>query len=395
MIRTVLTTVVVLGAAIIVPSSSAAAPTAPAFLQGHVDTAVAASARAATSGALTDVRSQAGAVVTVYQFPDMIGVRAGQVVPLAVLGHATTDRAGDYRLDIAQSPATARAAFNGGWVNAEVDVTGPTGATQTTFVSRRWSGTAWTRNNAAAAVARTTIPVNSTGRGIVGQVVPPTITPAGGAPGAHCNDFVVDKAVREWATVLEFHNSRNTTGNWTYGKQADSSIGIAVQGSSGWGQVSGSAQVSNTHVRSVYVNPINGHFGRYAQTIFTFAKGHLRRGIRCGNPPEQVRPTGWEGDGERWIGDSSGATCNNGNRVHFRVPYSLNGGAETSDQHAAVFSRGVTFGGDVTGGSSVSVTSTSGYSQNVDLAWSWSKGGGVMCGTNTYPAKADIVYLSP
>lgn len=288
-----------------------------------------------------------------------------------------TDTAGpDGRFTIsAPDPAAlARLAGPDGWLDLDVEANTPRSSGATVF-SRRVRALAGT-------AAGTSQPTNAPFLRVAARQVTPVGARTATAPGP-CGDNasprVTKLASQESPTVIgELNNAyRDTTARFSYGRQADSDIGVGVSADGKGFSASGSVHVSNENSSAVAAN-VRGPYARRIRSDFRYGK--YRKDFYTARCPDQTIVRA-----EEWISGVSDRKQRGTINVCRRGDGSPSfiGGAEfqRASKRAVTWAGGVSVFG-------AGLTVRSGFSRNVQISFNF---GGprnrrhILCGSGGRP----------
>jgi hypothetical protein len=291
------------------------------------------------------------------------------------LAQTTTDANGAYSIALANTPdLVAAESANGGYVNFDLLAGGTV-----TSLSRQWLNNTWSQEwSSSPAMARIRLAAS---RGTRDSYPPAPCNGYGGLP----EKTLVSKSTA-WTTVGEFHAANDTTGFFSYGNTADSTIGAGFQTPGNpWGIV-GSVHISNTKSASAKIVLRRGpKYGRRENTQMQY--GYYKWGCSGFN-----HTWGYEVDALQWTGSSQDGSDNS----------NLDGGCSNSPYrasfaHNSTFERSSYRAVDFNGAAGVfgaTLDAHSGYSQNVVLHWDFGSNNIAhwLCGDDNYVTSSQRVF---
>jgi hypothetical protein len=306
-------------------------------------------------------------------------------VPLAK-GHA--DNSGHFRLALPNDAALApAAASNDGWLNfdlrTEVD-----GAPTFYSFSRKWDGVHWITPDGEPAFKDPTELRAALTRPL-GKA-----TDAKRVAGPPCTWNWV-KSWTAYDRIGELHAASDVKGTFSYGRTADSDIGVGFKyNNNGWTQ-SGTAHVGTTSSGESGFSLVS-NFHSHIKSQFGHAEYEYRADGAC--PGTGARYTARRVVPGNWLGGAvTGASFPN---WHCNDP-------DHGGRYPTNFGRGATFARSTgravrwSGGvelpiAGLNLSMQSGYSNNVDLKWQMGRSRAVyeLCGMDGYPTQSSIIYSS-
>ncbi len=312
----------------------------------------------------------ARADVTLYAWPRNSSLsklrRPGQVVPVRVVGTATTTASGQYAIAVSSPVALRSSAMPNGIVNLEVDALTRTAYASFSF-SRRLVQTAYGTEIATASPDG------------VSRVAAPERADLQLIPLAHALPRVPTSCV--WAYIKTFSPTATvigatydtttaTTQTFIYGRGQSSSLGVSTSNTGSYGTFTASGTASYDTSSTTQFPSSTGAVSTHYLTDFSHSEyGQLCQHIN-GYQHYQTRVTEWDG------GATTGGT--GAPTAHF-CSYYLRGTVFTkTDSSAFVFSGGFTI--PVIG---VSLSAQTGYSVNATVVYNLGLSH-YLCGTNDY-----------
>lgn len=307
--------------------------------------------------------------VVAYAWP----LRGGtQTLPEA--GRATAGPDGRFTISASDPAALSRLAGPDGWLDLDVEADTPRSSGSTVF-SRRV-------RVAAGTAASASMPANAPFLRVAAREVTPGGAHTATAPGP-CGDNASPKvtklASQSSPTVIgELNNAyRDTTARFSYGRQADSDIGVGVSVAGGPFSVEGSVHIANDNSVSVAQNAP----GRFARKILSdFRYGKYRKHFRTPRCPDQTMVKA-----EEWLSGIS-------NRKQRRtINVCRRGSSSPSFAGRSEFHRNTKRAVTWAGGASVfgaGLTVRSGFSRNVQTSFTFggsTRRGHVLCGSGGRP----------
>jgi hypothetical protein len=301
--------------------------------------------------------SVAGVRVIVYAQPlatVLSKLRPGDRVPEQVVGTATSSASGQYSVTIS-NPAALRSSADDGLVNLQVMAFG-NGSYATTGFSRK-------------IVADGLAP--EFGKPVAGFAVAklrlePVKEPNALKPPPCGTLYLIQNYGPKLTVVGGVYSTVNGNDmNLTYGTDAHSNIGFAVQGAGGGWSESGSFGYDSTG--TVFFPPESNVTADVHETLYTFGE----YGVVCG--ANEVKAQN-EAGGTKTVGSDPPA-------AHFCTPYEKNSGFSKANTEAFTFQGGV----DLTKTLGISLSANTGYSTTVTLTYTYPRAAAVACGTHDYP----------
>jgi hypothetical protein len=299
----------------------------------------------------------AGVRVIVYAQPletVLAKLRPGDRVPQQVVGTATSSASGQYSVTIS-NPAALRSSADDGLVNLQVMAFGK-GSYATTGFSRK-------------IVAHGLAP--EFGKPVAGFAVAklrlaPVKEPNALKPPPCGTLYLIQNYGPKWTVVGGVYSTVNGNDmNLTYGTDAHSNIGFAVQGPGGGWSESGSFGYDATG--TVYFPQESNITADVHETLYTFGE----YGVVCG--ANEVKAQN-EAGGTKTVGSDPPA-------AHICTPYERNSGFSKANTEAFTFQGGV----DLTKTIGISLSANTGNSTTVTLTYTYPRAAAVACGTHDYP----------
>jgi hypothetical protein len=296
----------------------------------------------------------AGTVALWYQDPDR-----GELV-LAASTNVGPD--GRYQLRTNAGSLRRLAAQNGGWLN--LLVAGGSEATQgSVAITRRLAGGAWSGPNGELAkdiVAAE--PLTAAERPAARAFAASAAEPSTAVVRARSIGTCWSDLIATWSgyTIIgELHTWTDETATWTYGRTADSDIGVGISyDGKAWKQT-GSFHVGSTNASSV-TKSAGSRYGRLLASKFQFKKYQLI-GYCPFLPNYEITPTRWlSGLVEGAYVRNYDGYCGSYYKAH-ATEFGRNTSWTRDDKAYATFSAAVTAFGVV------SLTARSGLSTNVKM----------------------------
>jgi Concanavalin A-like lectin/glucanases superfamily len=333
-------------------------------------------------GTVTDAAGDpiAGARVALYPHLATHGV-----VRPGALATATTDAGGVYQITLPDAGAVAALADANGWIGLTREVLA-NGADTSAAVERTYDDVngVWLDEDGSVAPATTVVDPASEATTMLARPIPAAgfclqLTVATGRP------------VMGETTIAELHAWADTTVTFTYGRTADSTIGVGYSrnGSTGW-SLSGSQHVSNNaSARSPSYGPA---YGKVERGQFNYQKYKILN--TCSGITYKVAPTVWTGGIDNGGANVAAADghCLDSDYAGKRASWDGGSGAafDTTREKAATYGAAVTVFG-------AQLSARSGFSSNVHIHWHFVTPGVThwLCGSNNVPALAAIVYAGP
>jgi hypothetical protein len=308
-----------------------------------------------------------------------------------VASTARTARTGTAALR-ADPGALAGFADGTGYVNFEA-MTVVGGAPRFASFSRRWTGVAWVDRNAVPAARPVTISTaepTATAKATNAPAMTHVRLDPAAAASSEVPCYWYDDSVGKASTKIgEYHTGRNTSGDFAYGRGADSDISVGYNYGSSW-SLGGTGHVGNSRATAVVFDR-KANFHRQLRSYFDYVHWHLTLGPSCassknfGKRYTKVTPSKWVG------GSAEGATIKGpfcrGSKG--RVPNAPNTHFYRGDE------RAYTYGGAASPWGA-GVSATSGYSTRVDMHWKFGSSRKVrhwLCGTPNIN-ESKIVYAA-
>lgn len=194
--------------------------------------------------------------------------------------------------------------------------------------------------------------------------------------------------------VGELHTWDDMTGEWTYGKTADSEIEVGVKGGSGDFQGSGFIAVRNSLSNAVWATE-SVRFGKQWKTNMKYVTERTKTtcGFWSSDPTYKIRATEWLAglvDGmDVSGGDGPAAAEQNIAHRSCWTQSSVDKGFEKISGKGYLYSAAASVGG-------FSARATSGYSTNLKTKWTFgsSKDYYFLFGTEAHPTTARVAYAS-
>jgi len=206
--------------------------------------------------------------------------------------------------------------------------------------------------------------------------------------------FVVESRPDLDSIVVEYHKSKNTTGGWKYGKKADSDFEIGVQKPGENWTASGNVHVSTGRSTSSGLKETDkAARGYYGKTEMEYVKGITKaygagtgqcQGTSVYPGTRHLIAVAWNGGATR-SGNLSQYDCNDKPQKDFAVNMAKGGEFTTESSKAEKYEYAADFKFVMLGGSS-------GFSESVELTWSWDHGAGKICGKDKKPARGPSIF---
>lgn len=282
--------------------------------------------------------------------------------------------------------AQAAAAQNGGYVNFEVDVMG-NGVQYASFFSKEWVNGAWVDGNATPVSGlKARLALGTAGVARLPARRSRLVTAVDPPPQCSKTYTPITAEQTDLTTMGELHSAAGEAEDFTYGKTADSDIGVGFSsGGSGW-SINGTVHVGNSLSTSVTAH-IGADEGHREDTQMGFKKYDVTwTPSWCAAESTQIRSTGWNGG--RYTGtDNHSLDHQCGTYPAANVQNYQGVGSWMRDSGSMV-----TFSGAVSA-FGVSLTAQSGWSSHVQSNFIQTAGGNhYYCGSNGSTLDANRVF---
>src|SRR6266542_247949 len=307
--------------------------------------------------------------------------QTGKGGPSLLLARGRADANGRYRLSLSskmRARAGMRGLTNNGWVNLDLLVT--TGHLYLyRSIARRFLLLVgkWTARGSSVPLLLA--------KGKPGVALPsrPFPFPARAAvpPACYETSTVVGHTDRQ-TVVGELHTASGVTGEFDYGRTADTDVGVGFTAGTGSWSISGEAHVANSTGAAATWTRSSG-FHRQLSTSFHYVK--LKTYDPCFGSRYTEKATRWNGGAKdsRIAQDPSNGCQKSSFRSH-SVPFSAGTSFRRDAKRAAEYRAAV----DVLG---VKLSATSGYSKFVQVQWMF-ESAGVLCGDSGFPTDAQRIF---
>lgn len=326
----------------------------------------------AVSGQVIDESGEAvaGADVALY----LASQTTDQSAPVA---STRSDEGGNYALGVENTAILQDIADkNGGYVNFDLVVTTPT-LVYMTALSRQYANGLWESSPSK------NVAMNPASKAVVRERNA-SFDATNMRTKVKCGKLPV-RADTRFTDIGEYHSPNDSWGHFTYGRSADSDIGVGfAQTGQGW-HVSGSVHVGNTNSSNVGWQK-GSNVGRRLQSQFKYM---LYRWVSCVNPDKTVSH---EINAQAWTsgarnGQKNGALDNHCDNSRFKAVFGKGTHFDRTSNTAVTFNGAVSIFG-------ASLTAQSGYSTWVQSHWNFGDRtkAHVLCGSDNYIGYSHRIY---